>query len=267
MGLLKKFDIKVPKFTVASTPDEVFSIATELGKNTGTKDVVIKAQVLAGGRGKGYFESGLKGGVKIVFDADEAKAVSSKMLGQKIFTKQTGEGGRLCSKVTVCERLYTRREYYFAILMDRKFGGPVIIASSQGGMSIEDVARDNPEALITEPVDIEEGMTDEISMRVVKAIGFEGKQAEQAKLYVERLYALFMQHDCTMIEINPMAEDATGQVYCMDCKINFDENAEYRQKEIFKLRDWTQEDERDKIAAAANLNYIALSGSIGCLGE
>jgi len=265
MQLLQDNGIQVPKYQVANSPDETYQIAETFGSTTGTKDVVIKAQVLAGGRGKGYFESGLKGGVKIVFDANQAKDIATKMIGSKIHTKQTGESGRMVTKVMVCERLYSRREYYFAIVLDRKHSGPVLLASPQGGMNIEDVARDTPEALITEPVNIEDGIRPEQARKVAAFMGFEGQQLDQAIEIITRLYNLFMQYDTTLLEINPMAEDARGTVYCMDCKMNFDPNAQYRQKELFELKDWAQEDERDVMAAKADLNYIGLDGSIGCL--
>uniref|UniRef100_A0A8V0XM00 Succinate-CoA ligase ADP-forming beta subunit n=1 Tax=Gallus gallus TaxID=9031 RepID=A0A8V0XM00_CHICK len=136
MGLLQEAGISVPHGLVAKSPEEAYKIAKEIG----TKDLVVKAQVLAGGRGKGTFEGGLKGGVKIVFSPEEAKDISSKMIGKKLFTKQTGEKGRICNQVFICERRYPRREYYFAITMERSFQGPVLIGSSQGGVNIEDVA-------------------------------------------------------------------------------------------------------------------------------
>lgn len=265
MDILKKNGVSVPKYEVAATADDAHSIATEFGNTTGTKDVVIKAQVLAGGRGKGHFDSGLKGGVKIVFDAESCKDAAHKMIGHKIFTKQTGESGRLCSKVMVCERLYSRREYYFAITLDRKYAGPVLLASSQGGMNIEEVANEYPDAITWEPVNIFEGIQPGQALRVAQFMGFEGDQLTQAADVIDRLYEIFISNDCTLIEINPMAEDAQGQVYCMDCKMNFDDNAGYRQKEIFALKDWTQEDDRDARAAKSDLNYIGLEGSIGCL--
>uniref|UniRef100_A0A8D0L8G8 Succinate-CoA ligase ADP-forming subunit beta n=1 Tax=Sphenodon punctatus TaxID=8508 RepID=A0A8D0L8G8_SPHPU len=142
MGLLKEAGISVPHGLVAKTPEEAYKIAKEIG----SKDLVVKAQVLAGGRGKGTFEGGLKGGVKIVFSPEEAKDISSKMIGKKLFTKQTGEKGRICNQVFICELRYPRREYYFAITMERSFQGPVLIGSSQGGVNIEDVAAENPDS-------------------------------------------------------------------------------------------------------------------------
>ncbi|XP_067950080.1 succinate--CoA ligase [ADP-forming] subunit beta, mitochondrial-like [Watersipora subatra] len=265
MGLLKSAGIAVPEFRVAVNKQETIAAANSLGEKTGNKDVVVKAQVLAGGRGKGHFTSGLKGGVKLVYSAEEAGEMAEQMLGHKLITKQTGEAGRICNKVMVAERKYVRREFYFAIALDRKHAGPVLIASAQGGMNIEDVARENPDAIITEPVDILEGLTDCKAQRVAAAFGFHDQSLAQAVDTMKKLYDLFIKNDATMLEINPMAEDRKGNVLCMDCKINFDDNADFRQKEIWALKDESQEDARDSKANAAGLNYIALEGSIGCL--
>ncbi|XP_078513455.1 succinate--CoA ligase [ADP-forming] subunit beta, mitochondrial [Lissotriton helveticus] len=261
MGLLQEAGINVPKGLVATSPEEAFAAAKEIG----SKDLVVKAQVLAGGRGKGTFEGGLKGGVKIVYSPEEAKDLASKMIGKKLFTKQTGEKGRICNHVFICERRYPRREYYFAITMERAFHGPVLIGSSQGGVNIEDVAAENPEAIVKEPIDIVEGIKKEQALRLAQKMGFEPSLVDEAAESMMKIYNLFMKYDATMVEINPMVEDSSGIVMCMDAKINFDSNAAYRQKEVFDLRDWSQEDERDRQAATADLNYIGLDGNIGCL--
>ncbi|XP_043850059.1 succinate--CoA ligase [ADP-forming] subunit beta, mitochondrial isoform X2 [Dromiciops gliroides] len=187
------------------------------------------------------------------------------MIGKKLFTKQTGEKGRICNSVLVCERRYPRREYYFAITMERSFQGPVLIGSSQGGVNIEDVAAENPEAIFKEPIDIMEGIKKEQAARLAQNMGFPSGLVDSAADNMMKLYELFLKYDATMVEINPMVEDADGGVLCMDAKINFDSNSYYRQKKIFDLQDWTQEDERDKEAAKADLNYIGLDGNIGCL--
>ncbi|KAH0621768.1 hypothetical protein JD844_023390, partial [Phrynosoma platyrhinos] len=265
MDLLKEAGISVPYGLVAKTPEEAYSIAKQIG----TKDLVVKAQVLAGGRGKGTFEGGLKGGVKIVFSPEEAREISSRMIGKKLYTKQTGEKGRICNQVFICERRYPRREYYFAITMERSFqasiSGPVLIGSAQGGVNIEDVAAENPDAIAKEPVDIVEGIQKEQAIRLAKKMGFPANLVNEAADTMIKIYNLFIKFDATMVEINPMVEDSTGIVMCMDAKINFDSNSAYRQQKIFDLRDWTQEDERDRDAAKADLNYIGLDGSIGCL--
>jgi len=266
MELLKDAGVATPRFMVADSADAVYKGAKEIAALSGENDCVVKAQVLAGGRGKGHWDSGLKGGVKLVYSADEAKEVASKMVGHKLFTKQTGAEGRICNKVMVVERLYIKREYYFAITMERSMGGPVLIGSSQGGVNIEEVAEENPDAIIKEPIDITVGITKEQALFVAREMGFSESSLGEAADYIIKLYNdVFLKCDASMVEINPMTEDRTGSVFCMDAKISFDDNAAYRQKEIFKLRDWSQEDERDHKAAEADLNYIALDGSIGCL--
>uniref|UniRef100_A0A2A4IVF8 Succinate--CoA ligase [ADP-forming] subunit beta, mitochondrial n=1 Tax=Heliothis virescens TaxID=7102 RepID=A0A2A4IVF8_HELVI len=257
--LLRDHGIPVPKFNVATTPEEVVKFAKELN----TQDIVLKAQVLAGGRGRGAFKSGLQGGVKMVDSPEIAGKLASKMLKQYLVTKQTGAAGRICNKVMVTERKFPRREFYIAIMMERSFNGPVIIASSQGGVNIEDVAATNPEAITYEPIDIMKGIQDDQITRVMKKIGLETKDAHDM---VKRMYDLFIKKDALLIEVNPYAEDAlTGKFFCLDAKFRFDDNAEYRQKELFALRDVTQEDPKEIRAAKFDLNYIALDGTIGCM--
>ncbi|GAB1600416.1 succinate--CoA ligase [ADP-forming] subunit beta, mitochondrial-like [Argonauta hians] len=263
--LLQDGGVKVPNFRVATTSEEAFKHAKDIASETGNSDVVLKAQVLAGGRGRGEFESGLKGGVKLVYTAEEARKLAAQMIGSKLITKQTGAAGRICNSVMVCERLYSRREYYFAIAMERAYSGPVMVSSMQGGMAIEDVARDNPEAILKEPIDINTGLTKEQCLEMAKKLGMAGKSVDQVVDIMQRLYNVFIKYDATMVEINPLSEDSNGDVYCMDCKLNFDDNAAHRQKDIFACKDWSQEDPRDQQAADADLNYIGLDGSIGCL--
>ncbi|XP_035429521.2 succinate--CoA ligase [ADP-forming] subunit beta, mitochondrial [Spodoptera frugiperda] len=257
--LLRDHGIPVPKFHVATTADEVVKFAKELN----TKDIVLKAQVLAGGRGRGFFKSGLQGGVKMVDSPETAGKLASQMLNQLLVTKQTGAAGRICNKVMVTERKFPRREFYIAIMMERSFNGPVIIASSQGGVNIEDVAATNPDAITYEPIDIKLGIQDDQITRVLKKIGLETAEAHDM---VKRMYDLFLKKDALLIEVNPYAEDAiTGKFFCLDAKFRFDDNADYRQKELFSLRDLTQEDPKEVKAAKHNLNYIALDGTIGCM--
>ncbi|PZC87087.1 succinate--CoA ligase [ADP-forming] subunit beta, mitochondrial [Helicoverpa armigera] len=257
--LLRDHGIPVPKFNVATTPEEAVKFAKELN----TQDIVLKAQVLAGGRGRGAFKSGLQGGVKMVDTPEVAGQIASKMLKQYLVTKQTGAAGRICNKVMVTERKFPRREFYIAIMMERSFNGPVIIASSQGGVNIEDVAATNPDAITYEPIDIIKGIQDDQIARVMKKIGLDTKDAHDM---VKRMYDLFIKKDALLIEVNPYAEDAlSGKFFCLDAKFRFDDNAEYRQKELFALRDVTQEDPKEIRAAKFDLNYIALDGTIGCM--
>ncbi|XP_065841266.1 succinate--CoA ligase [ADP-forming] subunit beta, mitochondrial-like [Oscarella lobularis] len=258
---LREAKITTPRGEVASTPEEAFAIAKDLGTN----DLVVKAQVLAGGRGKGTFTNGFSGGVKVAYSPDEAKDIASKMIGQTLVTKQTGAKGRICDKVLICERLYTRREFYFAFLLDRALRGPAIVASAEGGVDIESVAAKRPEAIIKEPIDIHKGLTEDVASKVAQKLGFSPASMDDAVDHMMKMYDLFVKRDISMLEINPFAEDANGQIVCMDCKINFDDNAAFRQKDVFALKDWTQEDEREVRATKADLNYIGLDGSIGCL--
>jgi len=261
MDLLRSAKIPVPPGQVAFSVAEAQSAAKKLA----VQDLVIKAQVLAGGRGKGHFSSGLKGGVHLVHSPDAISPLAEKMLGHSLVTKQTGAAGRICNAVYIAERKWVRREFYFAILMDRETMGPMLVASTQGGMDIETVAKETPDAIIKLPVNMKKGLSKESALGLALKLNLEGKAAEGAADTFIKLYTLFVQKDATMIEINPLAELADGQVMCMDAKFGFDDNAEYRQKDIFALRDETQEDQREVEAHKWNLNYIGLDGTIGCL--
>uniref|UniRef100_A0A7R9PIP6 Succinate--CoA ligase [ADP-forming] subunit beta, mitochondrial n=1 Tax=Timema genevievae TaxID=629358 RepID=A0A7R9PIP6_TIMGE len=424
--LLQEAGIPVPNFGVAKTKEEAGEIARKLN----VKDIVLKAQVLAGGRGKGHFKNGLKGGVRMVYTPEEAEELAAKMIGQLLVTKQTGEKGRLCNSVMVTERKFPRKEFYFAYMMERAFselqlalptvqglslaqgvqrysrkaecleytlsaslatrtspstpeeaegiagkmiglylvtkqtgeegriccrvlvserkdpkqefyfslmlersfgvrvqrvrrwvipgsylrglrlnpglssmwcsvvevgceaqwkrgwvrlrdrrlvrwlgikpdqynglGGPVLIASSQGGINIEEVAAENPDAIIYEPIDISTGISKEQALKIADQVGLGDKRDQTAEILL-RLYNLFLAKDALLIEVNPYAEDSSGSYFCLDAKMRFDDNAEYRQQDLFKFRDWTQEDEKEVLAAKHNLNYVALDGDIGCL--
>ncbi|CAH0386175.1 unnamed protein product [Bemisia tabaci] len=259
-SLLKEAGISVPRFGVAKDAQEAAKIAKDLQ----VKDIVLKAQVLAGGRGKGHFKGGLKGGVKMVYTPEEAKETASQMIGDFLITKQTGEKGRICNAVMVTERKFPRREFYFAIMMERAFNGPVIIASSQGGVNIEEVAAENPDAILYEPINIFEGIKKEQALAVAEKVGLGDKKEQTAEMLL-KLYDLFLKKDALLIEVNPYAEDASGDYYCLDAKMRFDDNADFRQKDLFALRDWTQEDPKEVEASKYQLNYIALDGDIGCM--
>ncbi|KAI9887931.1 MAG: Succinate--CoA ligase [ADP-forming] subunit beta, mitochondrial [Watsoniomyces obsoletus] len=244
-NLLKEYGVEVPKGEVARSAAEAEAIA----KSIGGDDMVIKAQVLAGGRGKGTFDNGLKGGVRVIYSPTEAKMFADQMIGHKLITKQTGARGRLCSSVYICERKFARREFYLAILMDRQSQGPAIIASSQGGMDIETVAKETPEAIHTTYINIHEGVTDDIARNIATQLGFSEQCIEEAIDSIKKMYQLFMERDATQIEINPLAETSEHRVLAMDAKLSFDDNAEFRQKEVFSWRDTTQEDP-DEVKAA-----------------
>eukprot|EP01132_Coremiostelium_polycephalum_P000777 gene777-965_t len=259
--LMKTYGIDCPKGNVAETPEE----AEKLAELLNSQDVVVKAQILAGGRGKGVFDSGLKGGVHICNSPEEVKKYASQMLGHTLVTKQTGPQGKVVNQVYIAERHYLRREMYFAILMDRKTGGPVLVGSPEGGVDIEGVARDNPSAIYKEPIDIMKGIQPEQTKRLAQKLGFSAKNLEKAQDQMTKLYNFFIKNDCTLVEVNPFAETANGEVLCMDAKLNFDDNASFRHADIFQLRDKSQEDAREVKASESDLNYIGLDGNIGCL--
>ncbi|KAF6209355.1 hypothetical protein GE061_015102, partial [Apolygus lucorum] len=225
----------------------------------------LKAQILAGGRGKGHFNTGFKGGVHITKDVSKVQPIIQQMLGNKLITKQTPKEGIEVKKVMIAESVDITRETYFSILMDRGWNGPVIMASPAGGMDIEKVAEETPHLIKTFPVDIFEGVTPEIATDVALFLNFEGDMREKAATEIKRLYDLFLNVDATQVEINPLAETSDGQVVSVDAKINFDDNANFRQKAIFQLDDKSETDPQEVKAAENNLNYIRLDGNIGCM--
>jgi len=259
--LMADSGINVQKFKVAGTLEE----AEEIARTFKVKEYVIKAMVLAGGRGKGVFDHGFKGGVHLTTNPADVPKFVKEMLGHKLVTKQTTKDGVLVQKVMVAQALDISRETYFAILMDRTYNGPVMVGSPQGGMDIEEVAEKNPEAIFKEPIDILTGITDKQALKMAENLQFKGPLLQQAAEQIKKLYGLFLKVDATQVEINPFGETPDGQVVCFDAKINFDDNAEFRQKDIFAMGDKAESDPREVMAAEYNLNYIGMSGNIGCL--
>merc|ERR1719312_1729408 len=261
MSLLQEAGVPVPKFGVAKSAAEARQIAEDINSN----DLVVKAQVLAGGRGKGHFAGGAKGGVRLVYSPEEVEEASAGMIGDYLITKQTGAEGRICNSVMVTERKYTRKEFYIAFMNERSFNGPVCIASSEGGVNIEEVAEKNPDAIVKFPIDVKIGLELDGAKEIAEKIGIHPKKNAEVTQILLNLYKLFQDKDASMVEINPFAEDSTGNFVCLDAKLKFDDNAEFRQKAVFDQREWSQEDKREVEAANYNLNYIALDGDIGCM--
>ncbi|KAF8591970.1 succinyl-CoA synthetase beta chain SSC-beta [Ramaria rubella] len=259
--LLNSYGIATPKSAAAHSPQEAFDVARDFG----TDKLVIKAQVLAGGRGKGRFDNGLQGGVHLIDSAEQAQDYASKMIGSKLITKQTGAAGKPCNAVMLAERRTPSHEYYAAILNDRASQGPVLVTSRQGGMNIEEVAASDPSAIITTPIDFKSGLSTADALELTTKLGFaEVNKAAAAKTFQD-LYKIFKDKDATQIEINPLAETEDGHVLCMDAKFGFDDNAAFRQTEIFALRDVSQEPPSEVEADKHGLNFIKLDGNIGCL--
>ncbi|HZJ37658.1 MAG TPA: ADP-forming succinate--CoA ligase subunit beta [Chthoniobacterales bacterium] len=259
--LLQKFGVATPPGRAASTAAEAEQAARDLGPG----ELVIKAQVHAGGRGKGTFTNGFKGGVHLCKSPAEAREIASKMLGQTLVTHQTGPTGRVVNKVLVTRSVEIAREIYFAILLDRATAAPVIVASTEGGVEIEAVAAKSPEKILREKVDPLAGLQTYQSRKLGRQLGFESSQLKAVVKLFEGLYRTFVTCDCSMVEVNPLVVTPTGEVLALDAKFNFDDNALYRHPEIVALRDIAEEDPREVEASEHELNYIGLDGDIACL--
>ena len=259
--LFVKFGVATPRGNVAFTPEEAVTVAASLG----TDNIVVKAQIHAGGRGKGTFTNGYKGGVQLCKTPAEAGQIASQMLGQTLVTHQTGPAGRVVRKVLVTEGVAIAKELYFAILLDRSTGSPVVIASTEGGMDIESVAAKTPEKVFREPVHPLLGLQAYQTRKLAKALGLGGAQLAAAAKLFAALFKLFTACDCSLVEINPLAVTTKGEVMALDAKFNFDDNALYRQPDILAMRDKGEEDPRETAASEHSLNYIGLDGNIACL--
>jgi len=259
--LLEKFGVATTRGKVASTADEAEAIARELGD----VGLVVKAQIHAGGRGKGTFTNGFKGGVHLVKSAKEARDVAEKMLGQTLVTHQTGPHGRIVNKVLITESAEIARELYFAILRDRPIAAPLVVASTEGGVEIETVAAKSPAKILREPIDPLAGMQPFQTRKLAKQLGFEQSQTKAAMKLFDGLYRTFIGCDCSMVEINPLVVTKKNEVLALDAKLDFDDNALYRHPEIAAMRDEAEEDPREVEASKHGLNYIGLDGNIACL--
>ena len=252
--ILKRFGVAVPRGIVATTPDEAKAAAQQLGGAV----CVVKAQIHAGGRGKG-------GGVKVVKSAEEAAARARDMLGNKLVTHQTGPEGREVRRVLVEEGLNIERELYLAMVLDRARGRVSVISSSEGGVEIEEVAEKHPEKILKESIDPLVGLAGFQCRRLAYALGIPAELTNKAAGVMQGLYNAFEQCDASLAEINPLVITKEGQVIALDAKMNFDSNAFFRQKEIVALRDLDEEDPREVEASKYDLSYISLDGNIACM--
>jgi succinyl-CoA synthetase beta subunit len=259
--LLQKFGVATPPGKSASSPDEAERAAQDLAIN----DLVVKAQIHAGGRGKGTFANGFKGGVHLCKSPKEAREIAAKMLGQTLVTHQTGPAGRVVNKVLVAKSVQIAREIYFAILLDRATAVPIVVASTEGGVEIEAVAEKSPEKIIREKIDPLAGLQPFQTRKLAKQLGFESSQLKATTKLFDGLYRTFIGLDCSMVEVNPLVVTREGEVLALDAKFNFDDNALYRHPEVAALRDIAEEDVREVEASKHGLNYIGLDGNIACL--
>jgi succinyl-CoA synthetase beta subunit len=260
-ALFEKFGVATPKGGVASTAEEAGKAARDIG-GTG---LVVKAQIHAGGRGKGSFKNGFKGGVHVINTPEEAQDIAGKMLGQTLVTHQTGPEGKLVSKVLIAKSVDIKKEYYFAILFDRSAACHAVIASTEGGMNIEEVAEKTPEKIIKERIHPTLGLQPYQCRKIAATLGLTGPLLNQAVKLFTALYNLYNKSDCSLVEVNPLAVTSDGQLVALDAKFNFDDNALYRLPEIAAMRDKSEEDPREVAASEFNLNYIGLDGNIACL--
>lgn len=252
--LLSKYGVAVPEGRVARTADEAATIAEELGGK-----VVVKAQVHAGGRGKG-------GGIRLTNSVDEARQAAAELIGSRLVTPQTGEDGQPVNAVLIEEQMEIERELYLGIVIENSLGKPVVIASAAGGMEIEQVASETPEKIFQQPIDPTVGFRGYQAGALAFATGLTGDLLRPAQALILALGRAFMESDGSLAEINPLVVTTDGRLLAVDAKFSIDDNADYRQRPAFELRDTSQEDAREVEANAAGIeNYVKLDGNIGCL--
>jgi len=256
-AILKKYGVAVPRGTMATTREEAEAAAKEL-LSSGATGVVVKAQIHAGGRGKG-------GGVKLAKSVEEAGELAGKILGMTLVTHQTGPEGRVVRRLLIEETLPIEKELYLGILVDRGEGKPVFMASAAGGMDIEQVAAETPEKILKQYIDPGMGLEAFQARKIAFALGLKPAQINPAVQFLTALYRAFLESDASLVEINPFISCTDGRLFALDAKMTFDDNALFRHADIRELRDVTEEDPLEVEASKYSLNYIKLDGSVGCM--
>ncbi len=261
--ILKSYGVRIQEGIVADTPEDAVEAARMLHMQTGTQFYVIKAQIHAGGRGKG-------GGVKVAKNLEEVRDLSKKILGMQLVTHQTGPEGKKVNKILVSQDVYypgpsKPKEYYLGILLDRTKGHNVIMASTEGGMDIEEVAAHTPEKIVKEWVDPLVGLQPFQARKIAFALGLEGNAFKEMVNFIQALYKAYVETDSSMFEINPVLKTADDKILAVDAKVNLDDNALYRHKNYAELRDITEEDPLEVEASKSGLNYVKLDGNVGCM--
>jgi succinyl-CoA synthetase beta subunit len=252
--IFRRFGVPTPRGEMVTSPDQARAVAERLG----TKVVVVKAQIHAGGRGKA-------GGVKLAKSPAEAGELAKAMLGMKLVTPQTGPGGRIVRRLLIEEGLDIKRELYLSILVDRAVAAPVVMASAAGGVEIEEVAHKTPEAILRETITPAAGLQPYQARKLAFGLGLSGDAANAAAPFLQALYRAFLETDASLAEINPLVVTGEGKLIALDAKMTFDDNALYRHKEILELRDLNEEDPLEVEASNYKLNYIKLDGNVGCM--
>jgi len=256
-AILKKYGVAVPRGEMAETREESEAAARNLFA-AGATGVVVKAQIHAGGRGKG-------GGVKLAKSAAEAGEIAAKMLGMKLVTHQTGPEGKTVGRLLIEETLPIEKELYLGILVDRAEGKPVFMASSAGGMDIEQVAEETPERILKQHIDPGMGLEPFQARKIAFQLGLKAQQINPAVQFLTRLYRTFLDTDASLVEINPFVSATDDRLFALDAKLNFDDNALFRHPDIRELRDISEEDPLEVEASKYSLNYIKLDGNVGCM--
>ena len=252
--ILRRYNVAVPRGKVAFTAEEAVAAAEELGG----KIFVVKAQIHAGGRGKA-------GGVKIAKSVDEVRELASKMIGMKLVTHQTGPEGKEVRRVLIEEGIDIARELYLGIVLDRAVSKLVFMASTEGGVEIEKIAAEKPEAILKEYVDPKIGLQPFQARKIAFGLGLEGDQVKNAVKFIASLYKAFTESDASLAEINPLVVTSDGKVLALDAKMNFDDSALFRHQDILEMRDLNEEDPLEVEASKNHLNYIKLDGNVGCM--
>lgn len=263
-AVLKNFGVTVSAGVPAFTVDEAIAAAKALPGPV----YVVKSQIHAGGRGKGKFKglpADAKGGVRLAKSVDEVASFAKEMLGRTLVTEQTGPAGKQVNRLYIEDGSEIEKEFYVSMLVDRETSRVAFVVSTEGGMDIEKVAHDTPEKIVTFSIDPATGVMAHHGRKVAQVLGLTGDLAKQAEKLTAQLYNAFLSTDMAMLEINPLVVTRQGELRCLDAKINFDSNALYRHHELVKLRDLTEEDEKEIEASKYDLNYIALEGTIGCM--
>jgi len=267
-AVLKEFGVAVPRGFAAFSPEEAYTAAKDLAKDAGAKVFVVKSQIHAGGRGKGKFEglaADAKGGVRVVFSPEDVKSNADEMLGRVLVTHQTGPAGKQVNRLYIEEGADIAKELYLSLLVDRVSSKVSVVASTEGGMDIEDVAHNTPEKIHTFTIDPATGVWPTHARALAQALGLKGDVAKQGAKLLSQLYAAFNAKDMDMLEINPLIITGDDKLIVLDAKVSFDSNALFRHPDIFALRDETEEDQKEIEASKYDLSYIALDGEIGCM--
>ncbi len=269
-SILKKYGVRIQEGIVADTPDKAVEVARNLSEQTGTKWYVVKSQIHAGGRGKGKIVGSEQRGVALAKSVEDVRTISKNILGKILVTHQTGAEGKQVNKVLIAEDVYypgpsEPKEFYLSILLDRGSNRNVIMASTEGGMDIEEVAASHPDKIIKEWIDPTVGLQPFQARKVAFALGLSGEAFKEMVKFITALYKAYAESDASMFEINPVLKTSDNKILAVDAKVNLDDNALFRHPELAEMRDTNEEDPLEVEAGANNLNYVKLDGNVGCM--